>query len=368
MAWFNKKKIVMEIAQEVKVISSKSLALEIVVSYVSDVFSKTKFKFTGKNAESRLYFLNNSPNINQSAQSFLKQLAENMILNGEALVFDKDDQFIVADSFYREEHITGDMFKNITVGQWTSPADLKREDVLYLRYKNSPLESFVNELWGEYGKILSRLIANQKIANQVRATIELNDSNFIQDKEAQSKLKEFTNKIANSIRKDDVVFIPKTKNGSYDEVSAGQKGTARTVSFIDQIDATKKLYVKDIAGLIGFSSDLIFGEKSDNQKNYDLFIETVIEHLQNIFVGELNKTLDQKEFGSGMKYSAKSVKYRDIFELATSFDKLISSGSFNRNELRAEVDYDPIPDGEKFLITKNYMEYAEGGVKEDVGT
>lgn len=82
----------------------------------------------------------------------------------------------------------------------------------------------------------------------------------------------------------------------------------------------------------------------------------------------MNKTLTPEEYQKGMKYSANSVRYRDIFELATNFDKLISSGAFNRNELREESGYDPIEGGDQFLITKNYMTFTERNEEDNVGT
>lgn len=92
MGWLfnrNKKLIDEDIGQTeeaLREISAKNMALEIVVSFVANAFSKTTFKFKGENAQQRLYFLNNSPNINQSGQSFLQEFAETLIHNGEAVM------------------------------------------------------------------------------------------------------------------------------------------------------------------------------------------------------------------------------------------------------------------------------------------
>lgn len=376
MGWLfnrNKKLIDEDIGQTeeaLREISAKNMALEIVVSFVANAFSKTTFKFKGENAQDRLYFLNNSPNINQSGQSFLQEFAETLIHNGEAVIFEKDDQFFVADSFYREENITGDIFKGITKGDWSSPTDLRRDEVLYFKYKNKRLESFVHNLWSEYGSILSRLLANQKTANQIRATFELNTKkNAIEDKETRIAIKKFVSSIASKIRKDDVVVIPTSPDNKYSEVSSSGSGSSKKgISYLDQVDSLKKMYVDDVSSILNIPRGLILGDKADNDKNYNLFIETVVEYFQNLFVSELNKTLTPEEYQKGMKYSANSVRYRDIFELATNFDKLISSGAFNRNELREESGYDPIEGGDQFLITKNYMTFTERNEEGNVGT
>ena len=374
MGWLSSKKKTLfdvdigETENGLREISAKNMALEIVVSFVANAFSKTTFKFKGDNSLGRLYFLNNSPNVNQSAQSFLQEFAEQLLLNGEALIFEKEDQFFVAESFYREEHISGDVFKRITKGDWASNTDLKRDDVLYFKYKNNRLESFVRNLWSEYGTILSRLLANQKTANQIRATFEMNaKKNAIEDKETRIAIKKFVESIVSKIRKEDVVVIPTSEDHKYDEIGSNSSGKKNATSYLEQIESTKRMYVDDISSLLNIPRGLILGDKADNDKNYNLFIETVVEYFQNLFVAELNKSLSPKEYEEGMKYSANSVRYRDIFELATNFDKLISSGAFNRNELREEAGYDPVEGGDQFLITKNYMSLTERN-EENVGT
>ena len=211
---------------------------------------------------------------------------------------------------------------------------------------------------------------NQKTANQIRATFELKTKkNAIDDKETQLAIKKFVGSIVSKIKKEDVVVIPTSPDNKYSEVSSSGSGSSKKgISYLDQVDSLKKMYVDDVSSIINIPRGLILGDKADNDKNYNLFIETVVEYFQNLFVSELNKTLTPEEYQKGMKYSANSVRYRDIFELATNFDKLISSGAFNRNELREESGYDPIEGGDQFLITKNYMTFTERNEEDNVGT
>ncbi|XHB95504.1 hypothetical protein AAFF39_00485 [Lactococcus garvieae] len=160
------------------------------------------------------------------------------------------------------------------------------------------------------------------------------------------------------IKEEAAVLIPTSATNKYHEESATTSKSGGK-SYVDQIDKIKTMYIDDVSDLIGVPRGLILGDKADNEKNYNLFVETVIESLQGTIIGELNKMLTPKEFKEGLKYSASSVRYRDIFDLSTKFDKLISSGAFTRNELRVETGYEPIPGGDEFLITKNYEKYGE---------
>ena len=91
-------------------------------------------------------------------------------------------------------------------------------------------------------------------------------------------------------------------------------------------------------------------------KNYTVF--TVKPMLKKIRDECNSKFFTMKEYLSGSFLEVKIASYESIFDLAVAIDKLVSSGTFNRREIRGEAGFDT-PDGEefdKFYITKNYME------------
>jgi hypothetical protein len=77
------------------------------------------------------------------------------------------------------------------------------------------------------------------------------------------------------------------------------------------------------------------------------------------------------EYLEGQKIEVKAVSYQNIFDLATSIDKLISSSAFTGNEMRLEAGYEASndPNLDKHYITKNYteMNIGEGGAKVNDG-
>ncbi|EAC3883706.1 phage portal protein, partial [Listeria monocytogenes] len=52
---------------------------------------------------------------------------------------------------------------------------------------------------------------------------------------------------------------------------------------------------------------------------------------------------------------------------ATQIDKIVSSGTFLRDEVREVTDYDPLPNGEgqQLIMTKNYEKVTKGGENEN---
>ena len=78
------------------------------------------------------------------------------------------------------------------------------------------------------------------------------------------------------------------------------------------------------------------------------------------------KTLTQADVQKGMSVKVIGLARNDIFALATSVDKLISSGAFTRNEIRNELNYPSVDGGDEFIITKNYeASELKGGEKDE---
>ncbi|WP_306299844.1 hypothetical protein [Streptococcus sp. B01] len=73
------------------------------------------------------------------------------------------------------------------------------------------------------------------------------------------------------------------------------------------------------------------------------------------------KIIGKSKFKFGHEWQVVGIDRRDLFDLATNIDKLISSGSFNVNEIRAELGYEAIAGGDRYYMTKNYQELNEKG-------
>src|SRR5699024_76819 len=99
-------------------------------------------------------------------------------------------------------------------------------------------------------------------------------------------------------------------------------------------------------------------------KNYMFF--TVSPLLKKIKDEADVKFFTKNEWIDGQCIEIRKPSYRDLFDLATAVDKLISSGAFNGNEIRSELGYE-MTDEEihsTYVITKNYQssgEALEGG-------
>ena len=70
------------------------------------------------------------------------------------------------------------------------------------------------------------------------------------------------------------------------------------------------------------------------------------------------KFFEKEEYMNGSYLDPRPISYQNIFDLATSIDKLRSSGVFNGNEIRTEAGYERVDTEfmDSYFITKNYQE------------
>lgn len=348
----------------------KSIALETCANYIARTFSKSSFLFDGDNkskAEHWGYRFNNLANPNQTATEFWSSFVKTLIQNGEALAYvNSNHEMFVADSYVRNHQMTGDTF-NITVIQ-NIPVniDASREEVLFVEVENDDLKAFVNDLWEDYGTVLGKLLQSQKTANQLRFHMEIprdsvrerarelaNRSEATSD-DKTSKKDNFVTAVKKKLENDSVVPIILPNGAKYEEY---RSQTSSKVSYIEDIAKMKMQYINDVADILGIPNGLIHGDLADNQKNYDTYIATVIEPLAKKIASAMTHIVFTKaDVTQGNNIRLVGFKNYDLFSLSSSIDKLLSSGSFTRNEIRKELGYKPVEGGDKFLLTKNYME------------
>lgn len=364
-----------------KNISLKYGALHKVSNYVGRGVSKAKFVLKGPDAQRLsywLYKLNVEPNPNQTASQFLGEIGKAMIEDGEVMIVAYKGNLYVADSYSKEEEsLEGNKYHVTSIQGMTFDEVFKSDDVILLKNENDSLNNYLEKLWADYGELLGRVINRQKTANQIRFTFTQpkNKIREIAQEAADGERKEsnqqrFFNRVVKKIKTDSVVGIPLGDKGSYAEFSSKGTGTGR-VTFIDDIDGLLTQYVADVCQVVGLSPALLHGELADNQKNYEMAIEVVFEPILRKFIDGLQRAIfSEEEYQRGNRVKVTGLHQYNLFDVATSGDKLIAAGLAMADEIREEIGLEPLPNGlgQRLYITKNYLEMrVEGGTKEDEG-
>lgn len=347
----------------------KKMALETCINFIGRTISQSDFRFM-ENGKRQLndwhYLFNVRPNTDQSAADFWQDFTYRLIDENEVLVIKTDsDDFLIADNFTRNEFaVYPDTFSNVMVKGYTFQRTYQMDEVIYLTYNNEKLSKFTDGMFDDYANLFSRMIEIALRNYQIRGMVGI-DSTQQLTKENRTKLQNFIDKLFNSFKNNSIALVPKLKGFEYDEVASGEtKGQP-----IDELTKLKRSLIDDVANILGIPNALIHGELAEYETAIKAYVKFCISPLLRKIQDELNaKLFTKKEHLAGSKVEARFIAYSSIFEIAESFDKLVASGGFSRNELRKEAGYEESdnPELDKFVITKNYQttEAIKGGENE----
>lgn len=155
---------------------------------------------------------------------------------------------------------------------------------------------------------------------------------------------------------DPIVFIPaddKAKS-SYDEISSSKSATLQNQ--ITDFWSLKKVFIGEVAGLLGIPPALVLGETANNSENLDLAIESAVIPLGNkLSEGFASILIKKSGYSVGNTLQMTGFKTINILDRADAIDKVGSSGVVKVNEVREASNLPPIPDGDRFIMTKNYQ-------------
>ncbi|SIQ57639.1 phage portal protein, HK97 family [Bacillus cereus] len=344
----------------------KRLAIDTCVSFLARTISQSEFRVRhGKGFEkNELYYrLNVRPNKNMTASTFWEKYIHKLIYENESLIIQADDgDLLIADDFQHNEYaVFEDTFTNVIVKDYTFKRSFRQSEVIHLKYRNDKLSPLIDGLFTDYGDLFSRILSSQKRKNQVRGTVDM-EMTGAKTEENITKLQKFIDDMYQAFGNKDIAIVPQQKGFNYNEI---YNGVANGPS-VEEINKVTNGFLNQVAMAIGIPTALIYGEMADVEKqtkNYMLF--TVNPLLKKLSDESNVKFFEKKDYLGGKRIEIKSISYQSIFDLATSIDKLISSGAFTGNEIRLEGGYESSndPSLDKHYITKNYtqMNGEKGG-------
>lgn len=344
----------------------KKMALETCINFIGRTISQSDFRFM-KNGKRQYndwhYLLNVRPNTDQSAADFWQKFIHKLIYENEALVILTDtNDLLIADDFTRDEFaVYPDIFRDVTVKDYTFQRVFRMDEVIYITYNNEKLTEFMDGMFSDFADLFNRMIETSMRANQIRGIVSI-DSTQSLNQEKQTKLQKFIDKLFNAFKNNPVAIVPKLKGFEYDEVSNGSNNGKS----IEELTKLKKSLIDDVANILGIPNALIHGEMAEYETSIKAYIKFCIGPLVKKIEDELNsKLLTKEEYLKGSRIEVKGVTEKDPLEIAAAIDKLVASGAFNRNEVREMVGYEKSdnPALDEFVITKNYQSAGavEGG-------
>ncbi len=352
----------------------KIMAKNTVLDFVARTMSTLEVKFKNKDGTADWeYILNVRPNNDMSAATFWEKFFYRLMDDNEVLViFTEDNQLLIADDFVRTEYaIYDDVFTDVTVKGYVFKKSFSMSDVIYIEYNNDKLDRFTKGLFEDYSELFGRIIEIAMRNNQIRGSVSINATGTANEKKDENgktrteKLQEYVDKIYQAFKTKSVAIVAKVKNIEYEEYTNKQGVSNQS---LDELNKMKTSLIDDVANAIGVPTALIYGEKAELDSNLQAFRKLCLAPLMKKLQDELMaKIITKKEYKNGERIKVSKVLPVSILENATQIDKIVSSGTFLRDEVREVTDYDPLPNGEgqQLIMTKNYEKVTKGGENEN---
>lgn len=347
----------------------KRLALDTCINFIGRTISTSEFRvMNGRYSDKKSmlhYKLNVRPNTDKSAANFWQDVIYKLIHENEVLVIQTDtDDLLIADDFTRNElALYDDTFEDVTVKDYTYNRTFQMSEVVYMTYNNQRLSTFVEGLYADYGKLFGQMIDNSMRHNQFRGIFKFKDGGALDDKTFKRQQAQ-VEKIKQIFETSSVALAPLTEGIELQDIS--NKSTQKDESINDLVKLKRDL-IDDISKMLGIPTNLIHGDVADLENTMEAYITFCVEPLIKKISDELNaKFFEYKDYSAGKRIKVIGLNKRNPIKHAEAVDKLISSSTFNKNEVRELFDYEPVSGGDKYIRTKNYEEESpsRGGENE----
>lgn len=344
----------------------KDLAIETCSNFIARTISQTDFRWMKDTKRIKNDFhhaLNVRPNTDQSASDFWQAVINKLIYENEVLIVTHEKQFLIADSFIREEKaLYEDTFSNVTVKNFTfTEKTWLMKDVIYLTYNNAKLSRYLDDLSKDYAELFTALIDASKRSYQLRGSVNFESVQGL-SKEDQDKQKSLVNNILSAVKTSTMAVFPLGKGVTYTEYANGSiKGPS-----VEEIEKLKRSMTDDVANLLGIPINLVHGDVADLSNAMEVYIKFCINPLLKKIEDELNAKLS---FEKDEYIKLHCITNKNVIDKSEAVDKLVASGAFTRNEVRELFGFERADDEEldKYVITKNYetVETSKGGDKNE---
>lgn len=340
----------------------KRLALNVCINYVARTISNSEFRVMSdkKVHKNTLYYkLNVRPNTDQSASDFWQTLIYKLIYDNEVLVIKTDtDDLVIADSFQRNQRaLYDDTFSDVVIKDYTYKRSFAMGDVFYLSYTNERLESFIDDLYKDYGKLFGQMMEHSMRHNQFRGIFKFNDGGNLTE-ESFKRQQAQVERLREIFENNSVALAPLTDGIELTNLTSGSTQKDESVNNLVKL---KRDLIDDVAKYIGIPVNLVHGDVADLQNTMEAYVAFCVNPLMKKVADEANaKFLTANQYLEGMKIEIYGINRIDPLRNASAVDKLASSGVYSRNEVREKFGDERVDDPEmdRYLVTKNFT-YAD---------
>lgn len=333
-------------------------ALHTAVETKANLLANCEYKTYRNGVETRgpnWALLNYKPNDNQSATQFWTEFYCKLFYYGEVLAFPYKDQYIIADSFHRENYaVIEQVFNSITRGDFTYNRAFKMSEVIYVKEQNEATRALKAGILSRINTLAASAADSYQKSGGEKVFLNV-PANASGGKDFEKNYTDLMNSRFKSFFREKNAVLP-LMNGMQAAFHKSEGGS-------EEIDNLKKLLntaLTQAALAQGLSPALLTGEVAGIKEAMDWTLTIGIDPPANAVSEELtNKLWSREEIcrGNYIVADTSNIKHIDVFEIATAADKLISSGFLDIDECRSAAGLQRTGEdwAQKHYLTKNYQ-------------
>lgn len=342
----------------------EGFSVQMAINMLAGLIAKCEFKtyIEGKEVKKDEYYLwNVEPNINQNSSQFEQELISKLLYCNEALIVEVNGQLLIADSFTKTGYaLFPATFTNVTVStfgeSFTFDKSFSMTNVLYFKLNNQDIRALLSGLMAGYSQLLDMAVGKYKRSGGRKGVAKINKTRT-GDKNDQQQIDDLFNKQFKTYFSSENAVVTLPNGVEYDEITG--EGSKKSTSEINDITNITKEAISRVAQAFRIPPALLQGDIADVSKLMDELLTFCIDPMADLIQTEINrKRYGKDSFLSGtyLRIDTTCIKHIDIFDVATSADKLISDSIYNVDEIRTKLGDTPLNTwwSKRYVLTKNY--------------
>ena len=351
-------------ANDINDIKFMRLAIHIVSSYIASAISTCEFKVYDKDGivkDTTYYKLNFEQKLNDTATRLKYNMVKNLIQDGESLVVQHNNNLYFAESFgFESESINGYKFNNVVVQKTTLNKKFDRKTSFYFRLDDEKIKSFLSDIDEKYKSLVSCASKAYKKALNNKWKLKI-DSAKQHDPKFQEEFETYVKEQLKDFLESDSAVYPELNGYQLEHLD---DGTADKTDSSDIRNIRKDIFDM-VAQAFKMPPSMMYGNISNLKEVVNQFIAFAVKPFATLIGEEITRNFfTENEILQKNKrviVDISSINYRDIFDVATGLDKLISDGVANIDEVRPLVNLPVLGTefSQQYWMTKNYSKIED---------
>ena len=370
------------ISLKTRQLSIKKKAIEHAIDLIAKTISKSEIQLYRYNStdkkvkpvknDSYYYKLNVKPNPNELATTFFYNIICKLLREEECLIVEINNNLYLADSFQESDSILYEKYYyNIQLTDRKGNSlivdkNFNSSNAIYLSLGESKVKECIDNYYEEFGKLLGVAISQYKSNNSPkwRLTPPGGQPAFY-DKDTKKPIsyEEYKNKLTKGLFDEHEAIVLLSDQIKLDKIN-GEK----FLSSNDYRELEEK-WEEEVAQSFNIPIDVFKGNKTDKSTGTNDFISFGVVPILNILEDGMNAVIigyEKYKKGDRIYINKLNMKHFDIFDSATSLDKLFGDG-FSHNDLRGFLSIPELDEewANEHNVTKNYGNVSKKGGDEN---